>query len=146
MARKRKFLSYTGITILAFIAIAYVFRKLVFLLVAAALIKPPTPFDVAKAPPAPDYANAAAWAALPDKDDPSDWVPEGLPKEDNPLRDKADVFYIHPTGYFGKTWNAAADAKLLIPTEAMLASQATPLPGWSSTPADTPDSSIKPLR
>ena len=60
-------------------------------------------------PPAPDYADARYWAALPTKADQADRVPT------DSLRDRqatapADVFYVYPTLYFtdrdDTDWNA----------------------------------------
>lgn len=67
-------------------------------------------------PEAPDYSNADAWAALPQKKDSADAVPGTLWKDlqaDAPV----DVFFIHPTTYTGrpgeKQWNASlSDARL----------------------------------
>ncbi len=58
--------------------------------------------------PAPDYSDLQYWAASPHKDDTSDKVPDFLKDE---VRDtRADVFFIHPTSYFGEKkgspWNA----------------------------------------
>lgn len=54
--------------------------------------KPHGPFEP---PPAPDYADASAWSAYGD-------AGEGASLD-------ADVFYVHPTAYFGERWNAAYD-------------------------------------
>jgi len=58
--------------------------------------------------PAPDYSDLKYWAASPFKDDTSDKIPDFL---NNEIRDtRADVFFIHPTSYFGEEktspWNA----------------------------------------
>ena len=58
--------------------------------------------------PAPDYSDLQYWAASPFKDDTSDKIPDFLKNE---VRDtRADVFFIHPTSYFGEKkgspWNA----------------------------------------
>lgn len=58
--------------------------------------------------PAPDYSKLEFWAASPFKNDNSDKVPVFLKDE---IRDtRADVFFIHPTSYFGEEktspWNA----------------------------------------
>jgi len=65
-------------------------------------LDPKIPFQTYKPPPAPDYAQASAWALLPD--DPT--RPAG---EDPP----ADVFFIAPTTFDGgRNWNAPiGDAK-----------------------------------
>lgn len=50
--------------------------------------------------PAPDYSDLFYWAASPYKDDTSDKIPDFLK---NDVRDaRADVFFIHPTSYFGE--------------------------------------------
>lgn len=58
--------------------------------------------------PSPDYSDLRYWAASPFKDDNSDKIPVFLKDE---IRDtRADVFFIHPTSYFGEEktspWNA----------------------------------------
>ena len=62
-----------------------------------------------KAQPAPpDYSNLNLWAASPHKMDTSDKMPDVLNDEETDK--KADVFFIHPTSFFGETdtssWNA----------------------------------------
>lgn len=58
--------------------------------------------------PAPDYSDLKNWAASPFKDDTSDKIPDFLKDEKRDQR--ADVFFIHPTSYFGEKktspWNA----------------------------------------
>lgn len=74
------------------------------LLVAAAIgfqnnifrhaMDPRTPFQTMVQPPAPDYADAAAWAARPNQ------ISEGA----------AAIFFVHPTTFWGgDAWNAAID-------------------------------------
>lgn len=60
-------------------------------------------------PPAPDYADPANWAALPDRQDNADEIP--VPDWEDKQQDAAvDVFFLHPTTYTGrpgeKDWNA----------------------------------------
>src|SRR5277367_1009097 len=60
-------------------------------------------------PPAPDYANPAAWAALPGHPSGADAVPAGVaPPGKAPY--PVDAFFIHPTTFlaFGQA-NAAYD-------------------------------------
>lgn len=56
----------------------------------------------------PDYSKLENWAASPFKDDASDSIPAFLKNEKRDTR--ADVFFIHPTSYFGEEetspWNA----------------------------------------
>ena len=59
-------------------------------------------------PPAPDYAEAAAWAARPDMQDFADNTPPGVP--DNQAIADVDVFFVHPTTYLDQSsWNAPLD-------------------------------------
>jgi len=65
-------------------------------------------FVNAQSPSDPDYSNLNFWAASPHKWDTSDSIPSFLKNEK--AEKKADVFFIHPTSYFGETdtssWNA----------------------------------------
>ena len=89
-------------------------------------------FDPSKTPPAPDYAEESAWAALPNMEDPSDRLPEGFEDAPSPTRDLVDVFYIYPTGIIGTgNWNATVgeEQSLAIPVSVMLAVQASAFNG-----------------
>ena len=67
---------------------------------------PTKPFGEQPHPPAPDYADPASWAALPDRRDAADVVPENDPFGDRQASAAVDVFYIHPTTYRGGDfWN-----------------------------------------
>jgi hypothetical protein len=70
-------------------------------------IRPVRHFAVADAGPAPDYATAASWAALPGHHSTAQQSPPGLPPP-APADTVADVFYLHPTTYFWRLgrWNA----------------------------------------
>ncbi len=86
---------------------------------------PPTSFDHMSVPIAPDYSDPSSWAAFPSTASAACIVPSDVadasssdilkpisapakvhyePLNDNDL--KADVFFVHPTGYFGADWNA----------------------------------------
>ena len=59
--------------------------------------------------PTPDYSNINNWAAHPDKQDPSDRIPDK--NLDRDTSRSVDVFFIHPTTFTGKRkdkskWNA----------------------------------------
>jgi len=71
----------------------------------------PGTFDPDAVPPAPDYSQASAWAALPERDDGADVALPELPAIDqtDPAVARAEVFYIHPTSWLGNTWNAPID-------------------------------------
>jgi hypothetical protein len=65
-----------------------------------------SPFDLKRAPPAPNYSSINAWAALPEIMDYADEVPLGSGFSNNQMGAIADVFYIHPTTYRGnENWN-----------------------------------------
>ncbi|MGH6615590.1 DUF3089 domain-containing protein [Sphingomonas sp.] len=67
---------------------------------------PPFAFDPRKAPPAPDYASASNWAALPTMRDEADVTPRGVTGVDQ-REASADVFFIYPTVLMSRTqWNA----------------------------------------
>lgn len=60
-------------------------------------------------PPVPDYSQASAWAALPDRADAADVFPKGM--KDYQKDAEVDVFFVHPTIYTQKRkeadgWNA----------------------------------------
>lgn len=60
---------------------------------------PAQAFGALPHPRAPDYADPAAWAALPDRRDAADVVPENDAFGDRQASVAVDVFYIHPTTY-----------------------------------------------
>ena len=71
---------------------------------------PPQPFGQMPNPPPPDYAQPRYWAALPDRLDAADVVPENDPFGDRQASAPVDVFYIHPTTYRdGDFWNQPLD-------------------------------------
>ena len=75
------------------------------------LIRPGTDFEKSPPPPEPDYSLRESWAALPDRADTADSVPSEADWKDAQSTASADVFFVHPTLYFGGTWNAdVADA------------------------------------
>ncbi len=75
-------------------------------------VNPAQAFDAKKVPAPPDYAQLKNWAAHPEKKDPADRTPNGL--HDEQATAAVDVFFIHPTSYFGargeaNNWNASLD-------------------------------------
>lgn len=73
----------------------------------------PGPFDPTAKPPAPDYTDPSAWAALPELEDGADVALAELPAID-PALAPADVFYLHPTTFVGGQWNAPIDDPAVI--------------------------------
>ena len=69
-------------------------------------LKPETGFHSDNSPKEPNYYEAKNWAACPGKDGFQNLSPDNPPSKDNK---DVDVFFIHPTGYFEKKWNAPID-------------------------------------
>lgn len=94
------------------LGVAVVALALVAALNLGALVRfamaPRVPFEAEPPPPSPDYADPAQWSALPERDDAGDRRPAGAPATDQ-RRAAADVFYVHPTSYLGRRWNAPTD-------------------------------------
>lgn len=87
-------------------------------------IKPVNSFENTNHPLPPDYSNLENWAAYPGKEGQQFYLPDSslnLNKNDNDV----DVFYIHPTGFFEKTWNSfmEKDRASYERTEMMLGNQ-----------------------
>lgn len=71
--------------------------------------QPSSEFDANTAVAEPDYSDAINWAALPEKNDPSDLVPIGVggTVQGEQL---VDTFFIHPTGFMrSNTWTSPLD-------------------------------------
>ena len=87
-------------------------------------IKPAKSFENTDHPIAPDYSNYDNWAAYPDKDGQQFYIPDSS-LAINKTNNDVDVFYIHPTGFFEKTWNSfmEKDRAAYERTEMMLGNQ-----------------------
>jgi hypothetical protein len=78
--------------------------------IVQAMRSPAAPFDPKAVPPAPDYAQSAAWLALPDSNGMERSAPSGSAAV-AVAQAPADVFFIHPTTFKGnRLWNAPYDA------------------------------------
>lgn len=79
-------------------------------------VKPSQSFLHSIVPIKPDYSNPAHWAALPEKKDSADVVPD-ISLHNAQSDALIDVFYLHPTTYTGtkgqKDWNAPINNLLL---------------------------------
>ena len=104
----KKFLIGLGILLALLATGGYLMRDTIGFILAVSAIAPEQDFDVAMAPAAPDYSKPAAWAALPEKEDPSDDRPDGLHTSSDTSR--AGAFFVHPTTYISKAnWNQPLD-------------------------------------
>ena len=74
----KKILVASAVVIALLVVSGYLFRDQIFMALAASQLSPENDFSADQAPPAPDYGDAAAWAALPSKEDPADEHPDGL--------------------------------------------------------------------
>jgi pimeloyl-ACP methyl ester carboxylesterase len=99
----RKLLLATGALLLVAVLLGSRWERFVM-----GAMAPRAPFDARALPPAPDYADATAWTAHPERDDPADVVPAGL-RGIEQTSAPVDVFYVHPTTYLGSAWNGPVD-------------------------------------
>jgi hypothetical protein len=93
---------FMGIGVLVLIACiaAFLNRDQIFMMIAFGKLKPEHSFTEAPPPAAPDYAVASSWAALPDRQDDADVLPGG-DVQDRQSTAPVDVFFVHPTTFFG---------------------------------------------
>ncbi len=99
--RRRKLLAVGLVGLIAAIGlIAAYFDALVI-----AALKPRVAFDPARVPVPPDYARGEHWSALPERVDADDVAIAGLAAIE-PASAAVDVFYVHPTSFVGRDWNA----------------------------------------
>ena len=93
-----------GLVVVA-LAVGFIYRDLVMMMVVKTYTKPAATFAETMAPPAPDYSNPEHWAALPDREDAADFTPGGI--NDQQANASVDVFFVHPTTFLSSTgWNA----------------------------------------
>jgi len=105
----KKILIGVGVLVIAALAAAYVNRDSIGMMIAFKRLKPEHPFKESPQPAAPDYALATSWAALPDRLDDADALPGG-DVQDIQASAQVDVFFVHPTTFFGTaSWNQALD-------------------------------------
>jgi len=69
-------------------------------------LRPEKKFNIDSLPTEPNYLETKSWAAIPGKDGFQNLSPDTPPALDEK---EADVFFIHPTGYFEKQWNGSID-------------------------------------
>lgn len=90
-------------------AASYIYRDEIRMLMAFNKLKPAATFRNASSPASPDYSRAEHWAALPDRADSADVLP-AIGVMDQQSNAAVDVFFIHPTTYFGTdNWNQSVD-------------------------------------
>jgi hypothetical protein len=100
-----------GIAVLAVAALsaAFLYRDRLAMMIAFGKLKPEHSFAEAPPPAAPDYSQPSSWAALPDRNDAADVLPAG-DVQDRQAAAEVDVFFVHPTTFFGTgSWNQPLD-------------------------------------
>ncbi|PXA86880.1 hypothetical protein DMC47_33460 [Nostoc sp. 3335mG] len=100
-----------ALRIIVIVLLVLIALPLLLWLGASAVIgKPPKPFALTAPPPAPDYAQPAAWLAFPGRNGQERSAPPGMTPVDE-AKAPADVFFVHPTTDLdGRIWNAPFDA------------------------------------
>lgn len=94
------------------------------------LLGPEHGWEPARTAPAPDYAQASAWAARPGVESPALFAPQGSKQLGGLL--PVDVFFVHPTGYLnGAEWNSPLNpnSRTEENTRWMMANQASAFSG-----------------
>lgn len=90
-------------------AASWLYRYEISMLIAFNQLKPAQPFSTESTPASPDYSQSSSWAALADREDSADVLPADRVMEQQ-ARAAVDVFFIHPTTYFGTAnWNQPLD-------------------------------------
>jgi hypothetical protein len=90
-------------------AASWLYRDEISMLIAFNKLKPAQSFSADSTPASPDYSQPSSWAALAEREDSVDvLVPVGGMEQQT--RAAVDVFFIHPTTYFGTAnWNQPLD-------------------------------------
>lgn len=106
---KKKILGGIGVLVAIACIAAYLNRDQISMMIAFGKLKPVHGFAEAPPPAAPDYSVETSWAALPDRQDPADVLPGG-DVHDGQATAQVDVFFVHPTTFFGTaSWNQPLD-------------------------------------
>ncbi len=107
----KKILFIVSIIVALLGAATFVYRDEIAMMMAFNKLKPAQPFSTASTPASPDYSQRESWAALPDREDSADALP-AIGVLDQQASAAVDVFFVHPTTYFGtERWNQPLDNK-----------------------------------
>jgi hypothetical protein len=105
----KKILIGVGVLAIAALVAAYVNRDSIGMMIAFKRLEPVHSFAESPQLTAPDYSVGTSWAALPDRQDDADVLPGG-DVQDVQASAQVDVFFVHPTTYFGTaSWNQPLD-------------------------------------
>lgn len=90
-------------------AASWLYRDEISMLIAFNKLKPAHSFSADGTPASPDYSQSSSWAALAEREDSVD-VLVAVGDMEQQTRAAVDVFFIHPTTYFGTAnWNQPLD-------------------------------------
>ncbi|TGK22829.1 DUF3089 domain-containing protein [Leptospira stimsonii] len=73
------------------------------------IIRPSGNYSEQIRPQEPDYSLLKSWSALPQTKDDADKVPSESTLQDNQSQAPVDVFFVHPTTFYGRDWNASLE-------------------------------------
>ena len=105
----KKILIGVAVLAVALGSAVFLYRDQIGMMMAFGRLKPKMSFADATPPGAPDYSQVQSWAALPDHEDAADVVPNA-DVQDRQSTAEVDVFFVHPTTFFGTAgWNQALD-------------------------------------
>jgi hypothetical protein len=101
----KKVLWGLAIVVALLAGVALFFRAEISMALVFHALQPKHAFAAERASPEPNYADLRSWAALPDREDAADVVPDST-VTDKQATASVDVFFVHPTTYFRpEHWN-----------------------------------------
>lgn len=105
----KKILIAVSLALLLLGAASWLYRDEISMLMAFNKLKPAHRFSAESTPASPDYSQPSSWAALAEREDSVDAL-EDVAVMEQQTRAAVDVFFIHPTTYFGTAnWNQPVD-------------------------------------
>lgn len=105
----KKILIGLGVLVVAAGTAAFIYRNEIGMMIAFGRLQPTMTFAEAPPPFAPDYSQPQSWAALPDREDAADVVPNNE-VQNRQATAEVDIFFVQPTTFFGTAgWNQWLD-------------------------------------
>lgn len=98
-----------AIIVLFVVGVAWFYRESIGMVLAFRAMQPKHPFSQEQPTAEPYYSDPSSWAALPDRADAADVVPNAT-VVDHQASAGVDVFFVHPTTYYQAAhWNQPLD-------------------------------------
>lgn len=105
----KKMLVVALLVLLSLAVASFIYRGEISMLMAFNKLKPVHRFRADHTPASPDYSQPSSWAALPEREESADAL-AAIGVMEQPSSAPVDVFFIHPTTYFGTAnWNQPLD-------------------------------------